>query len=546
MMRIVKPYDWQIVRTPELVVVIEDLVEPGHIVELYTRHDYFHVVAGRRKALARATCELLPGRIARAVLPVEHVGGPCVLDLMDPAGTVLLACGVTIGAGPVTTWTPRAAPEADAPGAGTEGGFRYPVLLTSFALSHTPGDVQCDAPPAPSVSALCDMAPVRGRAVVGAVALSQAAAFDGRKTLSVPHSLGVDQPEFTDALNAAQWTSIVPYVVRLRDACAHVPSGFVMTKDGMWSDSTLTVFFNDPELRQQPSLFRAHDQVGFLGGATDAREILAANGTHRFPGNPMPICNVGYRNHAHWVLNSLLPAYQCREAIAAGQICVILPEYTDYMFATLLSIGVPRSAILVAPKGFYRFKDVLFPSTLSTHVNRAIPPEATGMFDMVRRHCLARTGTRGPRLVYLTRQGSQAQRKISNEDALIAALAERGFVCVAPHELTFEEEVSCMSDADVVVGQLGAAMINIAFAPRTAWVVEIASHNYMSADYLVMAATLGQRFARLMCRAPSQDKLTLTDFSFEVPLADTLSAVDRICAAAAAAREARGQAGAQG
>lgn len=44
--------------------------------------------------------------------------------------------------------------------------------------------------------------------------------------------------------------------------------------------------------------------------------------------------------------------------------------------------------------------------------------------------------------------------------------------------------------------------MNIAFAPRTATIVELASHNYASHDYWVLATALGQRFVRILARAP--------------------------------------------
>ena len=521
--RIVKPFDWQFIRSTRLDVIVEGVDHPGHIARIFSYDGYFHVAPGARVPLAEAELTPLPGGIAQAVFEGAGPWGACVLGVHDAAGTEVTASGIKFGRSEGSNWIVPA-PTGDGEPA------QFPLPLATSALSHTPADEHPELTVVQDVAALCDL-PGDGRAgLLGAAPVSRATRFNGLDSLSLRHSLGKDHPAFSDMLGLADWTSVVPYVARFRDTVAQVPSSLVIFDGMLWSDSTVTAFFNDPELRQHPSLFRAFGEAGFLGNATDSSEILAANGLDRFPGIPLLLTNAGYRNHAHWILNTVLAAFYCRDAVLDGRICLLVPEYSDYIFASLMSLGIPRSAILVAPRGFYRFADVLFPSTLSTHVNRAPPPEIGAMFDMIRAHCRARIPARGPRLVYFTRQGSGAARKIGNEDALIAALKERGFVVIAPHELTFEEEVTCVSEADVIVGQLGAALMNIAFAPRTAWVVELASHNYTSPDYWMLATTLGQRFVRILARADAEETLTLTDFSFDIPLVPTLDSIDRIIA----------------
>ena len=521
--KIVKPYDWQYVRETRFVVVLEGVTEPGYRVRIFSYENYFGVAPAARSILYQASVTLEPSSIAYASIEVGRAWGPCVVSVINPMGTEVAASGVKFGYSEVTNWLPFTKEAA---------AVRYPLPLISSAISHTHADRHRTTEILPSLEALCALPDAGDAGVVGAVVVSQPMGYDGLDSLSQSHSVGQEDPAFAIMLASSAWTSTVPYVARFQDVIVQSPSGLVMLGDGLWSDSTLTAFFNDPELRQHDSLFRSNDQVGYLGGPHSAKEMLASSGIEAFPGIPLMISNVGYRNHAHWIMNSLLAVYYCRHEIIAGTICVIVPEYSNYIIDSLLSLGVGRASIIVAPKGFYRLRTVLFPSTLSTHVNRCPPPEIAGMFEMIRTYCRSRSKAAPRRLIYLTRQGSGAQRKISNEDQLITALRQRGFTCIAPHELNFVEEILCVSDADVIVGQLGAALMNIAFAPRKAWIVELASHNYASLDYWVLATTLGQKFVRILARAPSDDTLTLTDFSFEVPLEATLNAIDQVCLAA--------------
>lgn len=232
-LKIVKPHDWQLVPGTRLTLVAEGVGRPGYTVRLYSYDEFFTVVEQTRVPLMETELAILPGGIARGVLePVEPLG-PCVVAVLDPEGAEVAALGVRLSHSDVTTWQSGGSPA----GAG-----------------------------------------------VAAVTLSKAQRFT---SLSLPLSVGKKDPAFADMRAKARWTSNVPYIARFQNAVVGLPSGLLMFDAGLWSDSTLTAFFNDPELRQHDRLFRANDQVGTLGGASEAATLLAANGMDAFPGIPM-------------------------------------------------------------------------------------------------------------------------------------------------------------------------------------------------------------------------------------------------------------------
>ncbi len=73
--------------------------------------------------------------------------------------------------------------------------------------------------------------------------------------------------------------------------------------------------------------------------------------------------------------------------------------------------------------------------------------------------------------IYITRRAAN-HRRVSNEDEIIGALEERGFITVELEELEFPEQVLLFSQADIVVSVHGAGLSNMVFLQPGMKVVE--------------------------------------------------------------------------
>lgn len=82
-------------------------------------------------------------------------------------------------------------------------------------------------------------------------------------------------------------------------------------------------------------------------------------------------------------------------------------------------------------------------------------------------------------------------RGLTNEDALIEAMQADGFFVVEPEYLSFAEQVSLFSQADVIVGLGGAGMFNTVFCKPDAKVVSIESSNVWIEAHANLFATAG-------------------------------------------------------
>jgi capsular polysaccharide biosynthesis protein len=87
------------------------------------------------------------------------------------------------------------------------------------------------------------------------------------------------------------------------------------------------------------------------------------------------------------------------------------------------------------------------------------------------------------RAIYVTRGGSANNRAVRNEDAVMAALAARGFEFVDPGAMSVAEQIRCFAEATVIVAPHGAALANLVFASAGATVVELFPAGSVVPDY---------------------------------------------------------------
>ena len=71
------------------------------------------------------------------------------------------------------------------------------------------------------------------------------------------------------------------------------------------------------------------------------------------------------------------------------------------------------------------------------------------------------------------RRTQTTRRRLINDEQIASSLRQRGFVCIDPGTLTFDEQVALFRDAGVVVGVHGAGLTNLLFAPEDGVLIEL-------------------------------------------------------------------------
>lgn len=116
-------------------------------------------------------------------------------------------------------------------------------------------------------------------------------------------------------------------------------------------------------------------------------------------------------------------------------------------------------------------------------------PQHRQAFDTIRANVLrAAPGVDTPRRLLICRSLANS-RNLLNRAELIEALKPLGFAAIQPEKLSFDEQVLTFANADLIVCEFGAAIVNAVFCRPEAKVVEIIAegqHDPWSAHLIAM------------------------------------------------------------
>ena len=196
-------------------------------------------------------------------------------------------------------------------------------------------------------------------------------------------------------------------------------------------------------------------------------------------------------NYYHWLLDSLPRLHLVEEAGLWDEVDYFLIYSREQRFAveTLLALGIRNEQIIdVAAATHLRAQRLLVTSPVRGHGRHA--PRWVGAFM---KDAYRPAGTNRPRrfspYVYVSRRDA-AFRRVRNEAAVEALLAEYGFESYALTELSFREKVDLFAGARAVVGPVGAGLVNIVFCPEGTPLIELLPRNLVVPDYLDLTARL--------------------------------------------------------
>jgi capsular polysaccharide biosynthesis protein len=203
--------------------------------------------------------------------------------------------------------------------------------------------------------------------------------------------------------------------------------------------------------------------------------------------------NVVHWNYFHWITQTL-PAIDIgwhREG-QARQLAVALPPLNQWQTDSLAMLGCAAlHRITIEKDKQYAFQTVEFSDVLNGGAAFCLSQAAGRTYAKLRRAVTPAAAT--PARLYVARTDAE-HRKMRNEDALIAELAQRGFEIVVPGSLGFAEQVALFRGASLVVGPHGAGMTNIAFCEPGTIVYELVPGHYQNACFCNLAHVCRLRY----------------------------------------------------
>jgi capsular polysaccharide biosynthesis protein len=351
-----------------------------------------------------------------------------------------------------------------------------------------------------------------------------AQSHDAQTTFDAELSVGAGIPAFAQLADYRQWTSPAVCCAEFDNAWLHTSSGLVFTQRSLWCDASFATVLN-PGGRARAIEFVALDGDFFrIAGPQDEEPL-------RLDRPAMVLASWASRaNYGHWLANSLLSVYLALDRIQSGELALISPPLSQRQRDELLALGAPRDALIETARGFVR-GPLVHPSPLSTSTNMSPGSWVSDFFPFLKQRLGAAGEAKGPRFVYLSRRKLvNSSRVMTNEGALIRSLVNLGFVCVDPQELDLAAQARLMARAEIVVGQFGAALWNLGFAPPGGVAVEISVDAYASNEYLFLAKQAGLRFIRVMASVDVAvaDAARGFAFGFEAPIAAIVAIVRRL------------------
>lgn len=344
---------------------------------------------------------------------------------------------------------------------------------------------------------------------------------DASQTFRADTSIGAGCPEFKVLAEQCAWQSAPVYLAAFRDACVDVENGFLLFDgDKAWGDSSFATILAPGALYRAPEIFPLDGCYGRLSRAE-------AETTLRVDTPVMLSCSWASRvNHGHWLMNSLFSVYLVLDEILSDRLKLLCPPLSARQREEIVRLGVPTSSIIEASSRYVRASKLVYPSPLTTSANMVPSSICLQFLEYVADRFACEAEDRiAPRYVYVSREGFASGRLMANEPQLAEALADIGFVVIRPHEMSFPEQIHAMSNAAIVIGQFGAALWNTAFAPRQSKIIEIATNNYVSNEYLFISHLCERKFYRVMIEASSPENRAYEGetFSFVAPIGEIVA-----------------------
>jgi hypothetical protein len=210
------------------------------------------------------------------------------------------------------------------------------------------------------------------------------------------------------------------------------------------------------------------------------------------------IGSAGSSNYGHWLVDDLprLAAFAAVMRHSGRPVRVAMHGYNEVidsvrMQSVRLLLGDSVHIDLVDPNVPHHFTDLYYVTPVTQHPLQKSP----AALDRAARDVLSRLppGSNGPLLVYVARS-AHFGRGLVNQEAIRALVESRGFTLVDPAALSFEEQVRTLASAQVVIGQMGAAMTNTMFCRPTTTVIHLAPTGWIEPFYWDLASVRGHHY----------------------------------------------------
>jgi hypothetical protein len=247
--------------------------------------------------------------------------------------------------------------------------------------------------------------------------------------------------------------------------------GVLLCKRGMASTNPLAALADDHTLLLEPSR-----QIG----KTIYQHPIVSSFPEKHTASPTSAffaCFDASGNFYHWLYDVLplllLPPWK---KYLEGADSLILPEMQfSFQKETIAALDLQIPTFPSYP-GITKFDLLTVP----------ILPQTTGqvhpaVFEEIREFFRPLAKPASHRRIYISRK--QSVRSVANETDVRSCLDSRGFFSACLEEMSFLDQISLFSNAEIIVAPHGAGLSHIAFLPPGAKVLELFSQDFINTCY---------------------------------------------------------------
>ena len=219
----------------------------------------------------------------------------------------------------------------------------------------------------------------------------------------------------------------------------------------------------------------------------------------RVPGPVVCLASPCQYNYYHWMLEVLPKIELFRVSSAVPVESTFYAEtHQPFQRESLRIAGVPSNSLLNSRETQVIWADRLFVATIPAPSGVAHP----WAVDWLRRTILpgvtSKEAATPLKCLVVTRRDAK-NRRLINEEEMLQMLAPLQPVVAKLEELTFLEQVSLFSRAELIIAPHGAGLTNLAFARRESHVVEMFPASCPNPCYQKLAEVVGIRYTALVC-----------------------------------------------
>ncbi len=228
----------------------------------------------------------------------------------------------------------------------------------------------------------------------------------------------------------------------------------------------------------------------------DFKEIKVSK-DQKLQGEILPLNGIWSDGFWHWLMEFLPSLLIAQENGFSGKI--VLPENPPrFILESLRLLDIPEERLTIFSGKYCWCEKVIIPQRVAGAFALS---EFPGIIDLIRKKFLNDSKRficdKGER-IYISRNDAKNGRSVVNEEDLISLLKKYNFEILNMTEYSFEQQISIMMNAKVLIGPHGAGMANSIFMPFNSLVLEMFSPKYINMTLLPIMQNLNHDYQMIL------------------------------------------------